>query len=85
MDKDFVSQNPVTLPHPNKLLLIEPIDYTNSYDFLRPHRHDYFEIILVKSGKGSQYIDFQLYEMKGGQIFNIYPGQVHLMQRNTAQ
>lgn len=85
MDKDFISQNPVTLPHPNKLLVIEPIDYTNSYDFLKPHRHDYFEIILVKSGKGIQYIDFQSYEMKASQIFNVYPGQVHLMQRNTAQ
>jgi len=75
----------VALPHPGKLLIIEPLDYSNPYDFLHPHRHDYFEIILVKNGTGQQFIDFKLYPMKGGQIFTVYHGQVHLMQRNTAQ
>lgn len=85
MNGDFSTQNLVTLPHPSKLLLIEPIDYPNPYDFQKPHRHDYFEIILIQSGKGIQYIDFKCYEMKQGQLYNVYPGQVHLMQRNTSQ
>jgi AraC family transcriptional regulator, transcriptional activator of pobA len=75
----------VSLPHPNKLLIIEPIDYPNPYDYLRPHRHDYFEIILIQEGEGHQHIDFKPFEMRGGQLFIVYPGQVHLMHRNTAQ
>ncbi len=84
-NESLISENTVTLPHPSKLLVIEPIDYPNPYDFQRPHRHDYFEIILIQSGKGIQYIDFKPYEMNQGQLFNIYPGQVHLMQRDTAR
>ena len=76
---------PVSLPHPNKLLIIEELDYSNPYDFHKPHRHDYFEIILVRSGAGTQYIDFTPYNMAEGQIFAIYPGQIHLLERNTAQ
>lgn len=85
---NFAQTLPVTavhLPHPDKLLIIEPLDYDNPYDHHRPHRHEYFEIILVKSGKGSQIIDFSSYEINEGQLFTIYPGQVHLMNRNTAQ
>lgn len=76
---------PVSLPHPNQLLLIEPLDYPNPYDFHKPHRHDYFEIILIKSGHGHQFIDFSPYTISQGQIFTVYPGQVHLMKRDTAQ
>jgi AraC family transcriptional activator of pobA len=83
--KEIPQSNPVSLPHPNKLLIIEPLDYPNPYDFHKAHRHDYFEIILVKSGNGFQQIDFSPYDIHGGQLFTIYPGQVHLMERNTAQ
>jgi len=79
------SSEPVTLPHPGKLLLIEPLDYPNPYDFHAPHRHDYFEIILVKSGNGNQIIDFSPYEVTENKLFTVYPGQVHLMNRNNAQ
>lgn len=75
----------VALPHPGKLLLIEPLDYPNPYDFHAPHRHDYFEIILIKSGSGSQIIDFNRYNLEQYRLFNIYPGQVHLMDRGDAQ
>ncbi len=76
---------PVSLPHPNKLLIIEPLDYPNPYDFHRPHRHDYFELIFVANGLGKQQIDFTPHEMRPGQLYTIYPGQVHLMQRDTAE
>ena len=75
----------VSLPHKEKLLIIESLDYDNPYDFHRAHRHNYFEVILVKSGTGSQIIDFSSYEMNSGHIFTVYPGQVHLMKRGTAQ
>ncbi len=82
--KEMQALTPVTLPHPNKLLMIEPLDYSNPYDFHQLHRHDYFEIILVREGQGTQRIDFDTYQMHAGQISSIYPGQIHLMQRNTA-
>jgi len=84
MGKEQQNITPVSLPHPNKMLIIEPLDYPNPYDFHKLHRHDYFEIILVKSGSGSQLIDFSMYEMDARQIFTVYPGQVHLMNRNSA-
>lgn len=83
--KEISLSDVVSLPHPNKLLIIEPLDYPNPYDFHKAHRHDYFEIILVKNGNGFQQIDFSPYDIASGQLFTIYPGQVHLMERKTAE
>lgn len=77
--------NYVELPHPNKMLAIESLDYNNPYDFKKMHRHDYFEVIFVKHGNGSQLIDFTSYPITTGEMYIIYPGQVHLMNRDTAQ
>lgn len=74
----------IPLPSSKKALVIEPLDYANPYDYHKPHRHDYFEIILVTGGTGQQLIDCKSYTMKPGQLYAIYPGQVHLMQRGTA-
>jgi AraC-like DNA-binding protein len=75
----------VSLPHPNKLLVIEPLDYPNTYDFGQPHRHDYFELILISEGSGHQFIDFTRHELHEGELFVVYPGQVHLLKRQTTQ
>jgi AraC-like DNA-binding protein len=48
------------------------------------HRHDYFEIILVNEGAGNQLIDFTSYDFAAGEVYVIYPGQVHLMNRETS-
>jgi AraC family transcriptional regulator, transcriptional activator of pobA len=80
---DLKKINHVELPEPHKTLIIEPLDYNNPYDFKSMHRHDYFEIIFVKEGQGTQLIDFNSHPMNAGDIFIIYPGQVHLMNRNT--
>ncbi len=77
--------NYVELPDPGRLLMIEPLNYNNPYNFKELHRHDYFEVIFVNKGQGSQLIDFDNYQMKSGDIFIIYPGQVHLMFRDTAE
>lgn len=74
----------VALPQTERALIIEPLDYANPYDFHRPHRHDYFELIFIKSGSGTQVIDTKAYAMKPGQFYAVYPGQVHLMNRGTA-
>jgi AraC family transcriptional activator of pobA len=76
--------NYVNLPGLDKVLMIEPLDYTNPYDFKKMHRHDYFEIILVNEGEGNQLIDFTSYNIAAGDAYVIYPGQVHLMNRETS-
>jgi AraC family transcriptional activator of pobA len=75
----------VSLPHTQKQLYAESLDYPNAYDFNRPHRHDYFEIIFIEKGGGHQLIDFDRFELKKGEVYVVYPGQVHLLRREGAQ
>lgn len=75
----------VHLPDPGKILDIQPLDYANPYDYTKLHRHDYFEIIFISKGRGEQLIDFTRHNMTQGDIFIIYPGQVHLMERQNTQ
>lgn len=74
----------VRLPDARSIIDVQPLDYANPYDFTKLHRHDYFEIILVQSGTGTQQIDTEQYNIGEGNVFLIYPGQVHLMQRGTS-
>jgi AraC family transcriptional regulator, transcriptional activator of pobA len=46
------------------------------------HRHDYFEIIWLKDGKGVHHIDTQSYVYNGSVIFLLAPGQIHQLQQN---
>jgi len=75
----------VSLEHPGRLLFVESLDYKNPYDFTQIHKHDYFEIILVKKGGGSQLIDDQRFELEDLSVFIIQPGQVHLLNRDVAE
>jgi len=77
--------NFVSLPHPSKYLVVEPLDYSNPYDYHTPHRHDYFEIILVREGGGEQHIDFTKTKLESNGVYVIYPGQIHLLRRDGAQ
>ncbi len=61
-----------------------PFDILRAEDFFREsplgskaHRHNYYMLFLVKSGQGSQLIDFQRYDTKPGMLFMMYPGQIH--------
>lgn len=42
-----------------------------------PHRHNFYEILWIKSGSGVQAIDFQEYEISPNQIYFIAPGEIH--------
>lgn len=77
--------NLVTLPHPNNFLIVESLDYPNPYDYSVPHRHDYFEIILIKKSGGEQLIDFGKTKLKQHAVYTIYPRQIHLLKRESAQ
>lgn len=43
----------------------------------KPHRHDFYVTVLFTKGKGTHEIDFQKYEVSGGSLFFLSPGQVH--------
>jgi AraC family transcriptional activator of pobA len=41
------------------------------------HRHDYFFILLIKSGSGEHMIDFINHRIKDHSLFILRPGQIH--------
>ncbi|MBT30987.1 MAG: hypothetical protein CMO01_15115 [Thalassobius sp.] len=45
-----------------------------------PHRHDHYELILVKDGKGKHTIDYKPFDLKPDRVFFIHKGQVHLIE-----
>ncbi len=75
--------NLVSLPHPNKFLVVEQLDYPNPYDFKIAHRHDYFELILIKKGGGKQQIDLKTTTLTSNNVYVIYPRQIHLLERDN--
>lgn len=77
--------NTIQLPHPNNFLIVESLDYPNPYDFKMPHRHDYFEIILIKKTGGEQLIDFNKTALIAKSIYVVYPRQIHLLKRTRAE
>lgn len=42
-----------------------------------PHRHDFYDILIVTQGSGTHTIDFIEYEIEPCSIFFLTPGQVH--------
>lgn len=42
-----------------------------------PHKHDFFQIIVIHSSSGWHEVDFHRHKVKGNQIYIIKPGQVH--------
>ncbi|MGD9930218.1 MAG: AraC family transcriptional regulator [Mangrovibacterium sp.] len=43
----------------------------------RPHRHNYFTILLIEKASGKHIIDFKEYQLFDHCLYFIYPGQVH--------
>lgn len=43
-----------------------------------PHKHDFFQIMIVTSGTGEHLIDFVNHDVKIGQVFMMKPGQMHI-------
>lgn len=44
---------------------------------LLPHKHAFFQIIILEKGNGSHVIDFNKHQIKGNQLYILKPGQVH--------
>lgn len=43
----------------------------------KPHKHDFYIVLLVTAGSGIHSIDFKEYDVAPGTVFFLYPGQVH--------
>ncbi|MEM6264397.1 MAG: helix-turn-helix transcriptional regulator, partial [Bacteroidota bacterium] len=43
----------------------------------RPHRHDFYNLLLITAGTGRHTIDFVTYKLQAGSFFFLSPGQVH--------
>src|SRR6476620_7118454 len=46
----------------------------------KPHRHNFYLLVLFTSGSGFHEIDFDLYDVMPGSLFMIQPGQIHHWQ-----
>ncbi len=46
----------------------------------KPHKHDFYIILLITEGSGNHSIDFKEYEVSPGSVFFLHPGQVHSWQ-----
>jgi AraC-like DNA-binding protein len=53
----------------------------NEYDFSQPHRHNYYEVFFFTKGGGSHFIDFVNYPVANNSVHIVYPGQVHVLNR----
>ncbi|MGZ3694588.1 MAG: helix-turn-helix domain-containing protein [Bdellovibrionota bacterium] len=42
-----------------------------------PHKHDFYQLVLVSSGSGWHEIDFHRYPVGAGRVFIQKPGQIH--------
>lgn len=69
------------LETPGDLVQIRQIAHKNHYDFLKLHRHNYFEVMFFQQGGGENLIDLVKYAVKSNGCYIIYPGQTHLLNR----
>ncbi|MBN3584007.1 helix-turn-helix domain-containing protein [Algoriphagus aestuarii] len=46
----------------------------------KPHKHDFYIVLLITGGTGTHTIDFRNYQVKPGTAFFLSPGQVHSWQ-----
>ena len=77
-------QDGVTIPTPTQLkdVLVAGInDEGKVMQRQYPHRHDYYEIMLLNNSDGMHHIDFTPYPFKGPAVFMLSPEQVHELVR----
>lgn len=43
----------------------------------KPHRHNFYLLVLFTHGTGTHEIDFDIYDIKRGSLFVVQPGQIH--------
>ncbi len=48
-----------------------------------PHKHSFFQLVVIQQGQGWHEIDFNRHEVEAGLIFNVKPGQVHAWELSS--
>lgn len=75
---DSFIQTPLT---GNQFHLSSFDNHIKAHTFLeKPHRHDFFTIILFTQGLGTYTIDFKDFPISRGTVFFLSPGQLHKWQ-----
>lgn len=69
------------LPEKDTEIVVREISYRNGYNTQTMHRHSYYELMLFKTGGGSQLIDLHSHKILPHSIYLICPGQLHLMKK----
>lgn len=53
-------------------------NHLKNHEFIeKPHRHNFYLLVLFTAGDGIHEIDFDTYPIKKGSLFVIQPGQIH--------
>ncbi|WP_298396922.1 AraC family transcriptional regulator [Flavobacterium sp.] len=53
-------------------------NHLKEHNFIeKPHRHNFYLLVLFTHGTGIHEIDFDSYEVKRGSLFMLQPGQIH--------
>lgn len=52
-----------------------------SYDYLKAHRHNFYEVLFFQSGKAKHDIDFDSFSAVGGDVHFVAPDNVHMLLR----
>ncbi|RZK48457.1 MAG: AraC family transcriptional regulator [Pedobacter sp.] len=45
--------------------------------FFKPHKHDFYHLLLFTAGKGKHQLDFKYFDIEPGSMYFMAPGQVH--------
>lgn len=64
---------------PQRGCLVEVFDSHRTSRAPFPHRHDFFEVLLLHQGSGTHTIDFRNYPIQPPCVFFLSPGQVHTL------
>ncbi|MCW3462558.1 helix-turn-helix domain-containing protein [Chitinophaga nivalis] len=71
----------VQLPKLSDVLIAKSNDRGRILPRQYPHRHEYYEITLVRENEGIHFVDFTPYPFKGSAVFLLSPEQVHELRR----
>jgi len=52
-----------------------------SYDYLKAHRHNFYEVLFFEKGKAKHDIDFDSFAAQGGDVHFVAPDNVHMLLR----
>ena len=65
----------------NELYINTFTNHLKAHSFIeKPHRHNFYLLVLFTNGTGKHEIDFAKYEIKPGSLFVLQPGQIHNWQ-----